>query len=101
MNFGVDTEQIEALVTKLKANASQIKTIIGNIYTKIDNLNGNGWQGTGYDQFAKECGAYRAALDKVPEVINDFANFFEGKVTSNADTLHSEVQSGYNEIEQA
>ena len=101
MNFGADTEQIGDLAKQLKEKAKKIDTVIGNIYTKLEGLEGNGWQGTGYDNFLADCKAYEPALKKMPEVINDFATFFEGTVQSNAETLHSEVQSGYDQVEGA
>ena len=101
MNFGTDTTQIKDLADKLKSNATKVETIIGNIYSKLEGLNGSGWQGTGYDQFLADCNAYKDALNQIPDVINDFASFFEGKVHSNAETLHSEVKSGYEQVEQA
>ena len=100
MNFGTDTDQIKELARELKEYSGQVETIIANIYSKLKGLNGNGWQGKGYDAFLADCKAYESALKQIPEVINDFANFFEDKVKSNAEKLHTEVKNGYDEIEQ-
>ena len=49
MNFGTDTDQIKELARELKEYSGQVETIIANIYSKLEGLNGNGWQGKGYD----------------------------------------------------
>ena len=100
MNFGTDTSQIKELASDLKKNAGEIETVIAGIFSKLEGLNGNGWQGTAYDTFLKQCNSYKTALNKLPEVINDFAKFFETKVHSNAEELQAEVRSSFNDIEQ-
>ncbi len=99
MNFGADTEQIGNLVTELNNAASKMEEYITSIYSKLEGLNGNGWSGTGYDQFYAECNAYKEALEQIPGVVKDFSTFFSGTATSNATTLHSEVEAAYAEIE--
>lgn len=101
MNFGTDTEQIKELARELNEYSGQVNTIIENIYRKLENLNGNGWKGKAYDAFLADCKAYESALKQIPEVMKSFATFFEGKVTSSAETLHSSVKSAYSEIEGA
>jgi len=104
MNFGTDTDQIKALARELEGYSGQVETIIKNIYSKLEGLNGNngnGWEGKGYDAFLADCKAYESALMQIPEVMKSFATFFEGKVTSSAETLHTSVQNAYREIEGA
>ncbi len=101
MDFGADTDQIETLANDLKTSAGEMRTIIGNIYSKIEGLNGNGWSGQGYDDFYAECAAYKNALEQIPGVIEDFATFFSGTAKGNAETMHTGVQDGYTEIEGA
>lgn len=101
MDFGADTEQIETLANDLNSAASEMETIIGNIFSKLEGLNGNGWSGQGYDQFYAECSAYKSALDQIPGVLKDFATFFSGTAKGNASTMHDQVQEGYNTIEGA
>ena len=101
MNFGTDTSQIKELASKLKTNASEIEKVLENIFNKLKGLNGNGWEGETYESFFNQCKAYKPALDKIPEVINDFAKFFDTTVNSKAETLHSEVKNGFDEIESA
>lgn len=101
MNFGTDTDQIKELASELEGYSEQVKTIIKNIYIKLEGLNRNGWEGKGYDAFLADCKAYESALMQIPEVMKSFATFFEGKVTSSAETLHTSVQNAYREIEGA
>ena len=101
MNFGTDTDQIKELARELEGYSGQVETIIANIYSKLEGLNGNGWQGKGYDAFLADCKAYESALKQIPEVMKSFATFFEGTVTSSAETLHTSVQNAYSEIEGA
>ena len=99
MNFGTDTSQIKELASKLKTNASEIEKVLENIFNKLEGLNGNGWEGETYESFFNQCKAYKPALDKIPEVINDFANFFNGTVNQNATTLHDNVKTEFSNIE--
>ncbi len=102
MDFGVNTEFIKNLASTLKKEAANIESTIENIYRKLENLEKDHvWEGDAYKAFWADCKAFRPALNQVPEVINDFAKFFDGKVHSNADTLHTEVQNAYKEIEGA
>ena len=101
MNFGADVDQITSLASELRKKATKIDDCISGIYKKLEGLNGNGWQGTGYDTFLADCKAYEPALKQMPQVINDFADFFDVKVKSNAKTLHSTVSSEFPKIEGA
>lgn len=101
MNFGADTEQITDLASRLDTAAGEMESIIASIYGKLESLGSNGWSGQGYDSFYSGCLAYKSALEQIPGIIKDFSSFFSGKASSNATTLHSEVEAGYQEVEGA
>ena len=101
MDFGADSEQLNTLASELEGKAGEVETIIGNIYGKLEGLNGNGWSGKSYDAFYAECEAYKSALEQIPGVIRDFASFFSGTASPNAETLASEAENGKQQAESA
>ena len=94
MDFGADADQLKDLASELEGNASEMESIIEDIYSKVNSLGGNSWSGTGYDEFKAECDAYSEALKKIPGVIRDFATFFKGTAATNATDLHGKAVEG-------
>jgi uncharacterized protein YukE len=94
MDFGVDVGQLDNLATELNSKADDMENIISSIYSKIAALEGNGWSGEGYNDFKAECEAYKGAVEQIPGVIRDFATFFSGTATTNANDLHGKAVKG-------
>ena len=101
MDFGADESQLTDLAGRLEGKAGELENIISSIYSRLEGLNGNGWSGKGYDQFMAECNAYKGALQQIPGVIRDFANFFSGKAATNANELANEAENGKKQAESA
>lgn len=89
-NFAVDSEQIEDIISKFGTWSSELEEMIGNIYTKLSELN-DSWSGESYDTFKAKCDEYKPALDALVLLLKAYSSLYSGNVTEAYSTLEQKL----------
>ena len=91
-----DTDSMSATGNSTKANAEEYLAEIGKIYNYIDDL-ASRWKGADNQAYAAKTNSYRADMDKLGHVINDFGDFIISAANSYKSTQDS-ILSGINKL---
>lgn len=89
-DFVVREDKLEQLQIDLTTSANTISGYVDDIYKKIADLNTD-WDGEAYQAFVRRSETYRAPLERLTEVLNDFAKL-AGNLGTSGNTLIMQVQ---------
>lgn len=91
-----DTDSMKSVGNSTKANAEEYLSEISKIYNHIDDL-ASRWKGADNQAYVSKTNEYRADMDKLGHVMDDFGNFIIGAANSYQETQDS-IMSDINSL---